>query len=101
MQVSRWNMEKPSWNQLIIFLKKSKPHKDILKALPLISSKDNDRYTNNNQSVFYKQYALLDLERWGLIELVMKFDSAISRQLIWKITRDGELMLEGINYDPT
>jgi hypothetical protein len=102
-------MKQPSTEELVLFLKTSEPHKLILRALPIQIPLSGDSYTSCHISTFFKQYAFIDLERWGLIELGMTFEvkhavgyttnaMAVARAR-WIITCLGEQYLAELDYD--
>lgn len=97
--------EEPSYNQILLFLKNSKPHMDVLHALPLYLYTNNQSYLTDNSTIHYKQFVFVDLERWDLIELIQEFDvvyngySSITHiKCKWQITLTGEQYLADIDY---
>jgi hypothetical protein len=99
-------MKVPSTEELILFLKTSEPHKLVLRALPIQIPLSGDSYTSCHISTFFKQYAFIDLERWGLIELGLTFEvkhtngMAVARAR-WEITDTGKLILAELDYERT
>jgi hypothetical protein len=101
--------EKPSTNELLLFLKTSEPHRNVLRALPIIVPLANSAYTFSNLSILFPQYVFIDLERWGLIKLEITYEIqqlgthtytsiAIPK---WEITDTGKLILAEVDYERT
>jgi hypothetical protein len=103
-------MNKPSTEELVVFLKTSEPHKNVLRALPItVPIANNEAYMFSNISIFFKQYAFIDLERWELIELQTSYGvreenwsntmAMPTINTIWQITDTGRLILAEIEHD--
>jgi hypothetical protein len=104
-------MKVPSTEELILFLKTSEPHKLVLRALPIQIPLSGDSYMFSNISTFFKQYAFIDLERWGLIELQTSYrvreegwSTSMTTAIAvpsWQITLTGEQYLAEIEDEST
>jgi|WetSurMetagenome_2_1015567.scaffolds.fasta_scaffold429332_2 hypothetical protein len=102
-------MKQPSTEELVLFLKTSEPHKNVLRALPITVPLANSAYMFSNTSILFPQYVFIDLERWGLIKLEitygMQHSGTHSCTSIavpsWQITLTGEQYLAELDYERT